>query len=117
MGIEISRSLEVVFLCPPKYSLNIFTESEMLGCNPINTPVKKNHRPAHTSGDSFEHTDEYCRLVGCLVHLSVTRPGLIYFVHGLANFELPLLPDWDTTLRVLRYLKGSPGKVFCYVLC
>lgn len=111
LGIDVARGPEGIFLCQRKYSLDILTEAGMLGCKPIDTPMEQNHRLAYASGEPFEHPDQYRRLVGRLVYLSVTRPELSYSVHTLAQFlSDPQVTHWDAELRVLRYLKGSPGQ-------
>ncbi|XP_021718993.1 uncharacterized protein LOC110686693 [Chenopodium quinoa] len=83
----------------------------MLGCKPIDTSIEQNHRFAHASGEPFAHSEQYSRLVGRFVYLSVSRPELSYSVHVLAQFlSVPQISHWDATIRVLRYLKGSPGQ-------
>lgn len=84
LGIEVARSAEGIFLSQRKYSLDILTEAGMLGCKPIDTPMEQNHHLAHASGEPFAHPDQYRKLVGRLVYLSVTRPELSYSVHVLA---------------------------------
>nr|XP_021852182.1 uncharacterized protein LOC110791730 [Spinacia oleracea] len=73
--------------------------------------MEQNHRLAYAEGDPFAYPKQYCRLVGRLVYLSVTRPELSYSVHTLAQFlSAPQVLHWDAATRVLRYLKGSPGQ-------
>ncbi|XP_021748910.1 uncharacterized protein LOC110714674 [Chenopodium quinoa] len=86
LGIEVARSPEGIFLSQRKYALDILTEAGMLVCKPIDTPMEQNHRLAHASGEPFAHPDQYCRLVGRLVYLSVTGPELSYSVHVRAQF-------------------------------
>ena len=50
-------------------------------------------------------------MVGRLIYLTNTRPDLGYAIHTLSQFlHKPLLPHWEAALRVVRYLKGSPGQ-------
>ena len=76
------------FFCPNKlkYALDVLNEAGMLGCNPIDTPMEQNHRLAFVKGNSCAHPDQYHRLVGRLVYLSVTHPKLSYAIHTLAQF-------------------------------
>ncbi|XP_021719900.1 uncharacterized protein LOC110687549 [Chenopodium quinoa] len=83
----------------------------MLGCKPIDTPMEQNHRLAYAEGEPFSQPDQYRRLVGRLVYLSVTRPELSYFVHTLARFlSNRQVQHWDAAIRVLLCIKGSPGQ-------
>ncbi|XP_021735697.1 uncharacterized protein LOC110702303 [Chenopodium quinoa] len=73
--------------------------------------MEQNHRLAHASSEPFAHPEQYRRLVGRLVYLSVTRPELSYSMHVLAQFlSVPQVFHWDVSIRVLRYLKGSLGQ-------
>ena len=48
----------------------------------------------------------YRRLIGRLIYLSTTRPELSYVIHVLSQFmHCPKEEQWDTALRVVRYLK------------
>lgn len=49
--------------------------------------------------------------MGRLVYLTITRPELSYAVHVLSQvMHKPREVHWDAVMRVLRYLKGSPGQ-------
>ncbi|GJU60881.1 ribonuclease H-like domain-containing protein [Tanacetum coccineum] len=54
---------------------------------------------------------EYQKLIGKLIYLTHTRPDISYYVHCLSQFmHKPLRSHLRISLRVLRYLKGNPGK-------
>ncbi|XP_065855377.1 uncharacterized mitochondrial protein AtMg00810-like [Euphorbia lathyris] len=111
LGIEVARGAEGLFLSQRKYTLDVLTEAGMLGCKPIDTPMEQNHHLATADGPSMPDPAQYRRLVGRLVYLTITRPELSYSVHTLAQFlSNPKVEHWDDALRVLRYLKGSPGQ-------
>lgn len=65
----------------------------------------------HFDGDSLPNPLSYRRLVGSLTYLTITRPDIVFSVHMLSCFmHEPSTLHMDAALRVLRYLKGSPGK-------
>ncbi|GKE32329.1 ribonuclease H-like domain-containing protein, partial [Tanacetum coccineum] len=52
----------------------------------------------------------YQKLVGKLIYLTNTRPDISYAIHCLSqHMHSPLQFHFKASLRVLRYLKGSPG--------
>ena len=44
LGIEIARSAQGISLCQWKYVRDLLTETGMLDCKPVETPIKVNHR-------------------------------------------------------------------------
>jgi hypothetical protein len=59
----------------------------------------------------LEDVNQFQRLVGKLIYLTVTRPDLSYAVSQISQFmHAPRTPHLDAINRILKYLKGSPGK-------
>lgn len=53
----------------------------------------------------------YQRLVGKLIYLANTRPDISFAVSLVIRFMCnPKEPHMEAVFRILRYLKGSPGK-------
>ena len=51
------------------------------------------------------------KLVGKLIYLSHTRPDITYVVSIVSQFmHNPSEDHMDAIIRILRYLKSSPGK-------
>ncbi|GJR53325.1 ribonuclease H-like domain-containing protein [Tanacetum coccineum] len=58
------------------------------------------------------------KLIGKLIYLTHTRPDISYAVHCLSQFmHRPLRSHLKIALKVLRYLKGSPGKGVHIIRC
>ncbi|CAH9056431.1 unnamed protein product [Cuscuta europaea] len=111
LGIEVARNPTGIYLCQRKYVLDILTETGMTSCKPVTFPMVQNHRLQSDSGPHFSDPERYRRLVGKLIYLTLTRPDICYSVHILSQFmQHPRLAHWEAVLRVLRYLKGSPGQ-------
>ncbi|RVW45682.1 Retrovirus-related Pol polyprotein from transposon RE2 [Vitis vinifera] len=111
LGIEVARSSAGLFLCQRKYTLDIVSEAGLLGAKPCGFPIEHNHRLGLVNGELMSNPKSYRRLVGRLIYLAVTRPDLAYSVHILSQFmQEPRIEHWEAALRVVRYLKGTPGQ-------
>lgn len=111
LGIEVARNTDGLFLCQRKYTLDIIAEAGLLASKPSGFPMDQNHTLALATGAILDDPERYRRLAGRLIYLSFTRPDLAYSVHILAQFmHEPRQERWDAALRVVRYLKGSPGQ-------
>lgn len=111
LGLEVARSADGFFVSQRKYTLDIIAEAGLLGSKPAPTPLEQNHNLAMADGPLYSNISQYRRLVGRLIYLAFTRPDLAYVVHVLAQFmHEPRQQHWEAVLRVVRYLKGSPGQ-------
>ncbi|KAL9247820.1 hypothetical protein vseg_021208 [Gypsophila vaccaria] len=73
--------------------------------------MDEKHSLAETTDGPLEDGTQYRRLVGRLIYLTLTRPELSYLVHILTQFiQYPTHSHWEAALRVVLYLKGSPGQ-------
>ena len=75
LGIEIARSSKGIVLSQRKYVLDLLTETGMLGCRSIASPINRNHRLCAEVGDPVDK-EIYQRLVGRLIYLCHTRPDI-----------------------------------------
>jgi hypothetical protein len=111
LGIEVARSREGIFLSQRKYVLDVLSEVGMLECKPADTPIVQNHRLGEYPDQAPTDKGRYQRLVGKLIYLSHTRPDIAYAVSVVSQFmHNPSEDHMDAVIRILRYLKGSPGK-------
>lgn len=111
LGLEVARSKEGIFLNQRKYTLDIISEVGLLGAKPASTPMETTHNLGLDTSPLLDDPERYRRLVGRLVYLAVTRPDLAFAVHVLSQFlQRPREAHLASALRVVRYLKGSPGQ-------
>ena len=111
LGIEFSRSKKGIFMSQRKYALDILQDSGLLGARPAEFPMEQNLKLTTTDGELLNDSTKYRRLLGRLIYLTVTRPDIVYSVRTLSQFmHEPRKPHWDAALRILRYIKGTPGQ-------
>ena len=77
----------------------------MLGCKPTGTPINQNHQLGAITEGILVEKGRYQKLVGRYqTKYSICRQ------HGKSVYALPLKSHIDAVLRILRYLKSTPGE-------
>ncbi|KAL0553890.1 hypothetical protein IC582_007794 [Cucumis melo] len=111
LGMEVARSKEGIFVSPRKYTLDLLTETGMLGCRPADTPIEFNYKLGNSRDQVPVDKEQYQRLVGKLIYLSHTHPNNSFVVSTVSQFmQAPYEEHMEAVKRILRYLKTTPGK-------
>jgi Reverse transcriptase (RNA-dependent DNA polymerase) len=111
LGIEVARSKEGIVLSQRKYILDLLAEVGLLDCKPVDTPVAQNIKLGEFPNQVPVDKHRYQRLVGKLIYLSHTRPDIAYAVSLVSQFmHNPSKEHVEAVTRILRYLKGAPGR-------
>ncbi|RVX05223.1 Retrovirus-related Pol polyprotein from transposon RE1 [Vitis vinifera] len=111
LGIEIAQSSSGVVLSQRKYALDILEETGMLDCKPVDTPMDPNVKLIPGQGEPLGDPGRYRRLVGKLNYLTITRPNISFPVSVVSQFlQSPCDSHWDAVIRILRYIKSTPGQ-------
>lgn len=111
LRIEVTHTKTGIFLNQRKYTLDILTETGLLGAKPSPFPMEQNLKLSIDSGTLSPDPSSYRRLIGRLLYLTITRPDITFSVNYLSQFlQSPRQPHYDAAIRVLRYLKSTPGK-------
>ena len=115
LGIEVAQSNSGVVISQRKYSLDILTDTGMLDCKPVDTPVDPNVKLVPSQGELLRDLGRYRRLVGKLNYLTITRLDISFPVSVVSQFlQSPCDSHWDAVVRVLRYIKGTLGQGVLY---
>ena len=62
-------------------------------------------------GIPMEQPNQYKRLIGKLIYLTITRPDIYFMVQVFSQFmSSPIVDHINAAPRVIRYLKKSPGQ-------
>ncbi|KAL0545261.1 hypothetical protein IC582_020411 [Cucumis melo] len=111
LGMEVARSKEGISVSQRKYTLDLLTETGMLGCHPADTPIEFNCKLGNSDNQVPVDKEQYQRLVGKLIYLSHTRPDISFAVSVVSQFmQVPYEKHMEAVNRILRYLKNTPGK-------
>ncbi|XP_071700361.1 uncharacterized mitochondrial protein AtMg00810-like [Rutidosis leptorrhynchoides] len=111
LGIEVLKSEQGLCLSQRKYCLDLLAEFGLTGCKPALTPIEVSFVDEKVDAP-IEKINQYQRLLGRLIYLTLTRPDISFTVHVLSQFmHFPMKSHMKLALRLLRYLKKSPGKV------
>ncbi|RVW95348.1 Retrovirus-related Pol polyprotein from transposon RE2 [Vitis vinifera] len=104
-----------VVLSQRKYALDILEETGMLDCKPVDTPMDPNVKLVPGQGEPLGDPGRYRRLVGKLNYLTITRPDISFPVSVVSQFlQSPCDSHWDAVIRILRYIKSTPGQGVLY---
>ena len=111
LGIEVDRMKGGIFLSQKKYVLDLLQEYGLQRCRTLRLPMDTHLKLTSDVGDTLPHPEEYHKLVGKLIYLTLTRPDIAYTVHVLSKFmHNPTSVHLQAGKRVLRYLAGAPGQ-------
>ncbi|CAL9017924.1 unnamed protein product [Prunus brigantina] len=64
LKIEVARSKTGIFLSQRKYVMDLFTETGMLECKPVDTPIEMNYKLCEDMDQEPTNKEQYQRLVG-----------------------------------------------------
>ena len=91
LGIEVSQTDDVFFICQAKYENDVLKRFKMLNCKPTSTPVATWLKLSKEDKGTKVDPSLFKRLVGNLMYMTTTRPDIMYAVSLISRFmETPM---------------------------
>ena len=94
-----------------KYALYILQDTSLTGARLEKFSMEQNLKFSLTEVEKLNDLSKYKWLIDKLIYLTITKSDIVYSVRMLNQLMYePRKPQWKTTLRILRYIKGIPGQ-------
>ena len=84
MGLEISHSIEKLYITQAKYASELFSRARFTNSKIVDTLVELNAHLTPSTGKPLSNPPLYKRLVGSLVYFTVSHPDISYAVHQVS---------------------------------
>lgn len=86
LGIEVLRSIKLIFLSQRKYTLDLLVETSMSACQPIDTTLDREVKLYVEPNQVPYDKERYQILVGRLMYLAHTRLYIVYVLSVISQF-------------------------------
>ncbi|XP_021911572.1 uncharacterized protein LOC110825430 [Carica papaya] len=111
LQMEVARSKKGISISQRKYILDLLKETSMLGCKPVETPMKTNVKLNPKSDSKSVDKERYQRFIGKLIYLPHTRLDINFAVSSVSHFiSQHTEKHMSVVYRILRYLKITPAQ-------
>lgn len=108
LGIEVHRTVDYLHLSQTKYIGHLLQMSGMVDTKSVTTPMDASVNISRYDGVPLTDPTKYGSVIRALQYCTINRPEIAFTVKRLCQFlQNPTDVHWNTTKRVLQYLKGT----------
>ncbi|GKE93249.1 uncharacterized mitochondrial protein-like protein, partial [Tanacetum coccineum] len=106
LGIEFLRNATGLAISQRKYALELVTQAGLLDTKPSTIPLDLVLKLTMEGGEPISDPSIYRTLVGKLLYLTITKPGLSFSAQALSQFlQQPTTLHIKALIKVIRYVK------------
>src|SRR5882757_5280586 len=108
LGLQVLQTKEGIFLSQSKCACDLLRRFHMEDCKPAPSPFQSGVKLSATCTSPGVDATLYRQLVGSLLYLTHSRPGLSFAVGHVARYmQTPHESHWKAAKRILRYIRGT----------
>eukprot|EP00253_Pinus_taeda_P011792 PITA_11792 len=116
LGIEVDQNENGIFISQEKYVNEVLGRFNMKECKATITPTVMGLKLSKEDNNKDFDPSLYRSIVGSLMYLTATRPGIMFAVSLISRFmERPKEAHWQAAKRILRYVKDDRKIISSYV--
>lgn len=110
MGIEVARSPQGIVLNQRKYVLDLSSDMGLSCAKGRVVPLSIKKDRESKKDEDLEKPGEFHRIIGRLIHLTLTRPDIRFSFQSLSHhMSSPKKSHWQAVVKFVKYLKQHPG--------
>ena len=115
LGLEVHTNSSGIFLNQHKYTQDLISLAGLQDSSSVDTPLEVNVKYRSEEGELLPDPSVFRQLVGSLNYLTITRPDISFAVQRVSQFmQTPRHLHLAAVRRIIRYLRGSPGRGLFY---
>jgi hypothetical protein len=108
LGVLFQTLLQGIFLHQLDYARSILQDFSMLDCRPATVSMPEGTILLIDMMSPYVDSPNYCKLVGKLIFLTITRADIAYAVNRVSSYMAqPQQAHLHAVLHILRYICGS----------
>ena len=108
LGLDVTSSFNGYYLSQAKYASNLLSKAGIIDNKTVSTPLEYKAKLTPLDGEPISNATRYCRLVGSLIYLSVTRPNISNAMSIVSKFmDASRSVHYAAILWILQYVKGT----------
>ena len=115
LRLEFLRNKSGIRVHQRKYAKNLISSARIDDAYTCDTSMELNSKISTDDGPPLGDPSIFRKIVGSLLHLTMTRPDISHIVHTVSQFvSNPHKPHIAAVLRILHYVKGTLHHGFFY---
>ncbi|KAK2403016.1 hypothetical protein QL285_052490 [Trifolium repens] len=115
LGIQINQGKDGTYIHQSKYTKELLKKFNLEDCKIMSTPMHPTSSLSKEEIGSKVDQKLYRGMIGSLLYLTASRPGILYSVCLCARFQSdPREPHLTAVKRIFRYLKGTTNLGLLY---